>query len=261
MTGTGPGSPRRPVMVVTGAAGLIGLEIADVLADRGVDVIGLDAAEPPPDRARRWLRARRLDITDEGSVRSAAEEIAGEAGQIDALVHAAALTGRSADLPPHDLRSVDLELWRRVLEVNLTGSLLCAREFGALLRPSSRAQILLVGSIQGLVPTMGAGAYAVSKAALVGLVRQLAAEFASDGVRVNLVAPGPIADDQELARLETHGLRESPTPLGDFGRPRGVAEAVADLLTGSFTLLTGVVVPLDGGEHLRPRTGPRRSLP
>ncbi len=261
MTATAQDCQRRPTIVVTGTTGLIGVEIADVLTDRGIDVVGVDAAQPPPDRSRRWARSVQLDITDETSLHAAAGELAAQHVTIDALVHAAALTGRSSTLQPHDLLSVDLGLWRRVLDVNLTGALLCAREFGALLRPGQHAQILFVGSIQGSVPTLGASSYAVSKAALIGLVRQLAAEYAARGVRVNLLAPGPIADVSELARLGEQATIEDPTPLGRFGRPREIAESVADLVTGSFSLLTGAVVPLDGGEHLRPRTGPRRSHP
>lgn len=258
MTDTDADGRRRPV-VVTGVAGLIGSQIAEVLTERGVDVIGVDVVAPQPGTSTRRERTMLVDITDEGAVRAAAETIRKEHGHIDALVHAAALTGRSRGLEPHSLRSVEMDLWRRVLEVNVTGALLCARELGALLRPGPRAQILLVGSIQGLVPTAGASAYAVSKAALVGLVRQLAAEYAPEGVRVNLVALGPVADDHELARLSAAKEEESPTPLGRFGGPREVAESIADLTTGSFSLLTGAVVPVDGGEHLRPRTGPRRN--
>lgn len=250
---------QRPIMVVTGVAGLIGRQIAEVLSEDGVDVIGVDVTAPQSGMSTHRARTMKVDITDEQAVRAAAKAIRDEYGAIEALVHAAAVTGRSPSLQRHSLRSVDLDLWRRVLEVNVTGALLCAREFGALLRPGPRAQILLVGSIQGLVPTMGASAYAVSKAALVGLVRQLAAEFAADGVRVNLVSPGPVADDRELARLRAEGVDDSPTPMGRFGGPREIAESIVEMTIGSFSLLTGAVVPIDGGEHLRPRTGPRRA--
>lgn len=244
------------MILVTGVAGLIGGTIADVLTERGTDVIGVDAAKPDPER---WARVVRLDLTDEEAVHHAAETVRAEYGALDTIVHAAAMTGRSPDLVPHTLRTVDLALWRRVVDVNLTGALVCAREFGALLRPGPLAQILMVGSIQGLVPTMGASAYAVSKAALMGLVRQLGAEFAADGVRVNLVAPGPIADEAEIVRLHANGVDEAPTPLARFGRPREIAETIADLATGSFALMTGATIPVDGGEHLRPRTGPVRA--
>lgn len=246
---------RSPVVLVTGVAGQIGGSVADVLTDRGVSVVGVDIESPDAGSSR----LLRVDLTDEVAVRRAAEAVRTEYGALDAIVHAAAWTGRSADLHSHTLSTVDLAMWRRMLEVNLTAALICAREFGPLLQAGPQAQILLVGSIQGLVPTMGASAYAVSKAALVGLARQLAAELAADGVRVNLVAPGPVADDSELDRLQTAGRADAPTPLGRFGQVRELAESIADLVTGSFSLLTGVTIPVDGGEHLRPRTGPARA--
>lgn len=259
MTDTEQSIEPPPRVVVTGSAGLIGAHIVDVLTERGAVVIGVDAdatsARRPPESP-----ILRVDVTDEAAVAAAAASIRNSHGAIDTVVHAAALTGRSPALPRAPLRSVGVDSWRHVLDVNVTGALLCAREFGALIRSGPRAQILLVGSIQGLVPTLGASAYAVSKAALVGLVRQLAAEYASDGVRINLVAPGPVADDAELASLSADADAVlDPTPIGRFGRPREVAEAIADLTSASFSLLTGAVVPLDGGEHLRPRTGPKRA--
>lgn len=241
-------------VVVTGVAGLIGGRIADVLTERGIDVIGVDVVAAPGGR-----RTFPLDITDEAAVRRVAAAVQAEHGRIDAVVHAAAVTGRSASLGTHTLRTVDIDLWRRVLDVNLTGTLVCAREFGALLGPGG--QLLVVGSVQGIVPTLGSSAYAVSKAALTGLVRQLAAELAPDGIRVNLVAPGPVADDAELDRLGAAGVDGAPTPLGRFDRPREMAEAIADLVTGSFGFMTGAIIPIDGGEHLRPRSGPPRAHP
>lgn len=248
----------RAVVVVTGVAGLIGVQIADVLTERGIDVIGVDIVAAAARAAQGGWSEVQVDLTDEAAVRRVATSVRADRGGIDAIVHSAAMTGRSPSLGTHTLRSVDLDLWRRVIEVNLTGALVCMREFGALLRPDRLGQILVVGSVQGLVPTMGASAYAVSKAALTGLVRQLAAEFAADGIVVNLVAPGPVANEHELQRLRDGGVEEAPTPMGGFLRPRELAEAICDLVTGSFQHMTGVVIPIDGGEHLRPRHGPSR---
>lgn len=248
----------RRVAVVTGVAGLIGGRIAEVLTERGLDVVGVDVADTARKVPAAWTEYQ-ADLTDEPAVRGLAAAVRSEHGGIDAIVHAAAMTGRSPDLRTHTLRSVDLDLWRQVIEVNLTGALVCIREFGALLRPQPVGQILVVGSVQGLVPTMGVSAYAVSKAALTGLVRQLAAEFAAEGIGVNLVAPGPVADEAEIRRLRDEGPSEAPTPMGAFVGPREMAEAICDLLTGSFGFMTGAVLPIDGGEHLRPRRGPARA--
>lgn len=250
---------RRRVAVVTGVSGLIGARIAEVFDERGVEVIGLDVVAANRTRQSGGGRTVEVDLTDESAVSNVAAAVRAEHGGIDAIVHAAAITGRSSILGTHTLRSVDIDLWRRVIEVNLTGALVCIRELGALLRSEPLGRIMVVGSIQGLVPTMGAGAYAVSKAALTGLVRQFAAEFAAEGIGVNLVAPGPVADEEELQRLRDEGHNETPTPMGAFLRPREMAEAICDLVTGSFHFMTGAVIPIDGGEHLRPRHGPSRA--
>lgn len=246
-----------PVVVVTGAAGLIGRQITAVLDRRGVVAVGWDVATTTSDSPG----IAGVDIADETAVQAACADTIARHGGIDALVHAAAFTGRSSGMKRHTLRDVDLLLWERALRINLTGALVCARELGARLRPGPRAQIVLIGSIQGTVPTMGHSAYAVSKAAMAGLTRQLAAEFAGDGVRVNLFTLGPIAGDEEIAAPRSSTGELAPTPLGRFGTPLEIAETIADVVTGHFSYLTGAVVPLDGGEHLRPRTEPGRRHP
>lgn len=254
------GPDRRSVAVVTGVAGLIGGRIADVLTERGIDVIGVDVVATDQPTQGGW-REVQVDLTDQTAVRRLAERVRAEHGGIDAIIHAAAMTGRSPSMGTHTLRSVDIALWRRVIDVNLTGALVCIREFGALLRPEPLGQILVIGSVQGLVPTMGASAYAVSKAALTGLVRQFAAEFAGEGIGVNLVAPGQVADEEELQRLRDSGFEEVTAPMGGSLHPREMAEAISDLVTGSFHFMTGVVISIDGGEHLRPRQGLARTHP
>jgi NAD(P)-dependent dehydrogenase (short-subunit alcohol dehydrogenase family) len=202
-----------------------------------------------------------VDITDELAVRQTAAAIKQNTGDVDAIIHAAAATGRSGWLVDHSLRNVELDLWHRILDANLTGALICARELGAILRKSSDGQILLLGSIAGLVPTIGSSAYAISKGALVTLTRQLAAEYAHERIRVNLVAPGPHADETEQAQLGASGCDLAPTPLGRYGDPSELGEAIARLVTHPFSFMTGACIPIDGGEHLRPRNEPVRSNP
>lgn len=238
------------VCVVTGAAGLIGKQICVELARQGSHVIAVDVEESLIDR----VVSVRADVSDAESIAVVAAQIAVDHGRVDLLVHAAALTGRTPGAGVSGaLVDFDLDAWRALIDVNLTGALLCVQKFLGLLLGSSAPRVLLVGSVQGLVPTLGTGAYGVSKGALTALTRQLAAELAKDAVTVNMIVPGPIVAD-----LGDSPLTDRPTPLGRYGSPDEVARAVVSILSEPFGFMTGAVIPLDGGEHLRPRHPPVR---
>lgn len=230
------------VAVVTGAAGLIGAEICAELRRGGARVAAVDVV-PAHDGLC-------VDVTDPEALARVADRIRDEHGDVDWLIHAAAVTARTPGRSMGgELAGIDLRVWRGILDDNLTGALVCVQAFLDQLRRSTAARVLLVGSIQGLVPTLGSGAYGVSKAALGALTRQLAAELAPDGVAVNMLAPGPV--------VEVGAPGAAPTPMGRVGSPAEVAGAVARLLDESFGYMTGAVIPFDGGEHLRPRQGGR----
>lgn len=243
------------VFLVTGAAGLIGHQICVELVQQGAHVTAVDAAATAID----GVDVMQADVSDADAIAGVAARVAATHGRVDCLIHAAALTGRTPGRGVGgELAGFDLQTWRALLEVNLTGALVCVQQFLALLLRSSTPKVLLVGSIQGLVPTHGTGAYGVSKAALTALTRQLAAELATDAVTVNMIAPGPIvAESKNLASGAAQA--DLPTPLGRYGSPQEVARAVVSILGEPFGFMTGAVIPLDGGEHLRPRYPPSRA--
>ncbi len=249
------------VTVVTGAAGLIGGRLVRHLVDHGSHVIALDERDASgvdlfgASRQSR-LTFLRADTTNPADMTSVAGDVARRYGHVDHFIHAAAVTALSDSVNPFgDLVGVDPEVWRRIVDVNLTGALISVRSLVELLRAAGRAKVLFLGSIQGSVPTLETGSYAVSKAALVALARQLAAELASLRITVNVLSLGPIqATDQTVP-----DVGEGPTPMRRFGRLDEVAQAAASLLGDCFDYMTGAVIPLDGGEHLRPRGNPPRN--
>lgn len=241
------------VAVVTGCSGLLGAQVCSELLADGVQVVGVDiVARPATDFP--FIQA---DVGDPTALGRAAERVGQAVPTVDWLIHAAAITGRTPGMDTRgNLRSIDLTIWDQLVRINLSSALFCVRAFAPLMARSDDAKIVLLGSIQGLVPTLDSGAYAVAKAGLVGLLRQLAAEMAPDDITVNMVSPGPIANREpaEIAREPQPG----PTPMGRYGEPAEVAAAVRMVLHHGPRFMTGAQIPVDGGEHLRPRASPRR---
>jgi NAD(P)-dependent dehydrogenase (short-subunit alcohol dehydrogenase family) len=242
------------VAVVTGGARGIGRATALALAEAGsaVIVVDLDAvasAQPVAEIAalggRAWAHV--ADVTSEVSVDALFSEVAEREGRIDILVNNAGIAIRR---PAVDLALSD---WDKVVAVNMTGMFLCARSAARHMISGGRGgAIVNVASIMGL---SGGGlypniSYQTTKGAVVNMTRALAIEWAPHAIRVNAVAPTYVR-----TRL-TEGLLESPeliarieamTPLGRFADPEDIAAAIAFLASPAAGMITGHVLPVDGG--------------
>ena len=232
--------------VVVGAARGIGKATADAFEAAGAQVVRLDIAASEPVRA--------CDVTDEASV-SKAFEAAAAAGPIDDVVHAAGIAtiGAVADMSAAE--------FRRVVDVNLTGAFLVARE--AARRLPSGGNLVLVASQAGLKGGRLWGAYSASKGGLLRLADCLTEELAPQGVRVNTVSPGTVDTEMvskaiaDLARetgtdAETIRARyQAAIPMGRFARPQEVAAAIVAVCSGLFSYVNGSNIVIDGGELSR----------
>lgn len=240
------------VCAVTGAASGIGLATAQALAAAGATVAVLDrkgdaAAEVAHAlAAQHGVRALGLacDIGDEAAVRDAAAVVRRELGAVYGLVNNAGF------LRAGTLEDVSLADWNAVLAVNLTGQLLCAREFGRDMLAAGQGAIVHIASIAALHPQTRSGAYSASKAGVLLLNKQLAAEWGPRGVRSNAICPGMIRTALSAKFYEVPGFeaaRAAVTASRRVGEPQDIAEPAAFLLSERSAYVNGTELLVDGG--------------
>jgi NAD(P)-dependent dehydrogenase (short-subunit alcohol dehydrogenase family) len=239
------------VCVVTGAGSGIGTAIAQSLVDAGAQVALLDrngeacrgVAQALVSDGGRAI-AIECDISDEAAVRAAAKQVKNTLGPCSALVNNAGML-RSASL-----ESVSLAEWNSVLAVNLTGYLLCSREFRRHMLEGKRGSIVHVASIAALHPQTRSGSYSASKAGVLLLSRQMAAEWGPSGIRSNAICPGMIRTPLSAKFYEQPDFerrRAAVTASRRIGEPVDIANVALFLLSDRASYVNGCEVVVDGG--------------
>jgi NAD(P)-dependent dehydrogenase (short-subunit alcohol dehydrogenase family) len=244
---------EQPVAVVTGAAQGIGQRTAEVLGREGYALALLDAQ---PIDGYDGALTQIVDVTDPVAVRGFADAVQQAYGRVDVVVNNAGI----ASIGPAE--DIDVDTWRRVLDVNLTGPFLVSQAFGrAMLRQQrgstmgrSTGSIVNIASVAGLRGVADRAAYNASKHGLIGLTRTLAAEWGGRGVRVNAVCPGwvktPMDDESQGDGAYGDSDITDHVPLGRFASPDDIAEAVAFLADPTRSgFVNGTALSVDGGWH------------
>lgn len=253
------------VALVTGAAGILGSRYVHALASRGANVVIADVdkdrclalAKDLPDPAAAMAVA--ADVSDPESVEQMTRAVMNRFGRIDILLNNAVTKGDDLEALFAATVDYDLAVWRKIMSVNIDGQFIVARSVGRRMIEARRGSIINVSSIYGMVGPdqriyegsqyLGTrintpAVYSVSKAAVHGLTRHLATEWAEHGIRVNTLTPGGVESGQNDVFKASYSAR---TPMGRMAQADEMTGAVLFLATTASSYVTGQNIIVDGG--------------
>lgn len=238
--------------LVTGGAKGLGRVMAEALAEAGAEVAiasrALDdcrrAAEEISAATGRRAAAFSVDVVKAADVKRLRAEVESALGPVDILINNAGINIRGAS---HELSEED---WDAVMATNLKAPFLCAREFGHAMSERGWGRVINLGSIMSVISLPGRAPYASSKAGVLGLTRTLALEWATKGVTVNAICPGPFATEMNRQLLNDPAKYKdfvSRIPAGRWGELHEIAGAVIFLASDASSYVTGSALFVDGG--------------
>lgn len=242
--------------LVTGAGSGIGQETARLLASQGARVVVTDIDAELAEVTVKMIRdaggeavAAQVDVRDRTQVKSAVELAVSTWGGLHLLVNNAGLVTK------HSLADLTEDAWDLVMDVNVKGQWLVAQEAAPAMAESGGGAMVALSSVEGIViVTSGDTAqphYNASKGAVPLLTKALAVELAPQNIRVNCVAPGPIAtnffDYDAVTSPEGLEFMKQRLLIHRVGQPRDIANAISWLLSDEASFITGVQLPVDGG--------------
>ena len=240
------------VALVTGGSRGIGRAIAVALGAEGARVVvNYTANEGAANETAAAVAAmggvasiKRFDVADAAAVDAAIKEVVASEGGLHILVNNAGVAVNGLTLGAKDAD------WKRSLDVNLTGTFNCTRSaLRALLKAKDAGRVINITSITAETGSAGQAPYVAAKAAVIGLTKTWAREYASRGITVNAISPGYIDTDMTSAELPAERRAEliKSIPLGRVGRPEDVAAAAVYLAGPSASYVTGEVLRVNGG--------------
>lgn len=238
------------VIVVTGAARGIGQAIATACAQAGARVEMVDRLAPELQAAAQALRAQGhaaqahvCELTDPQAVATLFDTIHTQAGRVDGLVNNAGTTiyGGALDTTLDDLR--------RVLDMHLAPTLLCAQAAARLMLAAGRGRIVNMSSAAAPAAVTRFFAYAAAKAALIAMTQHMATEWGGRGVNVNALAPGPVLTEalRGNQNMAVQATLRAAIPMERFAEPAEVAASAVYLLSAASSYVNGHVLAIDGG--------------
>jgi len=252
--------------IVTGAAQGLGAALIERLAEEGCDVVGWDVhaeqmaetAAAVAGRTGRAVTGAAVDVTDAPAVRQAVDDAAAELGGLDIMVSNAGI------LVSGDSIEFDIAQWRKVIDVNLVGFFIVAREAARVMLRSGGGAIIEINSKSGKKGSFRNSAYAASKFGGIGVVQSLALEFAEHNIRVNAVCPGNLLDsplwvdslfkqyarNQGITEEEVRQKYVDQVPMKRGCQYADVANVVVFLASEDSGYMTGQAINVTGGQEM-----------
>ncbi len=259
-------SLKNKVAVVTGAAGLIGMQHCYALSEAGANIIVCDIDVKKCVKVAGELKTKsigvKVDITRPESIKILTEKILDEFGKIDILVNNAAINDMfenpSAAAELSMFENYPLDMWQKSINVNITGTFLCSQILGSEMAKAGKGSIINIASTYGIVaPDQSiykdkngsqnfykSAAYPVTKGAVISFTKFLAAYWGKKGVRVNTLSPGGVENSQDQFFVENYSAK---TILGRMAKPTDYKGAIVFLASDASEYMTGANLIVDGG--------------
>ncbi len=243
------------VCVITGAGSGLGRVASEVFAREGAKVAVWEVGEASGAETVARVRAAGgeatffpCDVADEASVRAAVAETVARYGGVDVLYNNAGIMPEA----DHSVLDTDVEVWDRVMAVNVRGIFLCCKHVIPEMQARGRGSIINIASFVALVGcSVPQDAYTASKGAVISLTKSLSIQFRPQGIRSNAICPGPIETplmtEWLLKDEAAKQLRLNRQPSGRFGRPEDVVNAALYLASDESDWTNGAVMVVDGG--------------
>jgi NAD(P)-dependent dehydrogenase (short-subunit alcohol dehydrogenase family) len=240
------------IAIVTGGASGLGLATATKLVENNIKTIIIGRNEQNlKDVAAQLGELCSYKVFDLGNLKAIPQlivEIVSEYGKIDILVNNAGINLKKA------FTEVTDEEFERVIQTNLTSVFVLSREVAKVMLPVKSGCIINISSMAAQYGIPYVIAYTAAKTGIEGMTKAMAVELSPEGIRINCVAPGFIATNMSAKALDSDPQRKqkvlSRTPMGKLGLPEDVAEAIVYLSSDAAKYVTGVVLPVDGGNSI-----------
>ena len=256
------------IAIVTGAAQGLGEAISRRLADEGASVVVADMNHPRAEEVAQEIVknygenraiAIEVDVTKSENVKKMADETVKKFGRIDIFVSNAGI------LKAFEITEFSEELWRKVIEVNLIGYFLCAKEVASVMKAQKSGVIIQINSKSGKKGSFWNSAYAASKFAGIGLTQSVALDLAPYGIRVNAICPGNLLDSPlwvdslyeqyakkwGISKEEVRKKYEEQVPLGRGCTYDDICNVLVFLCSDEASYMTGQAINVTGGQEMR----------